>query len=436
MQETEFRRLVQAHRWTTYSAFLAQFHRTARLLAERDADPRLATLTLSEKTFKRWLTGQVRTQPRPDVVRVLEVLFDQPIDALFHSLQTTAERSGQAAVGPGTERQIHMAAQRALRFSTVVLGSELSADAVELLHAEAVRISLAFAVEPLPRLIADLADLQDMAFTLVEGRHPPNQSRDLHFVAGVASGLMAKASLDMANPRAAMTLARAALLCADRAGHASLASKIISWQALTAYWAGWPRQAVEYVQQANRLGAGGYISIFLPAVEARAHAVLGDRDATATALRAAQDAADHYEASDLDELGGLFAFPPCRQAYFSAEAHVLLDAASPEAVRAADAAVQAMAAAPPEERYYANEASASAHQAVTRIATGDLDGALEAMEPVLNLAPDRRNQDVVVSVMRAHRQLRLLGRTLPVQGRDLQVQIEQFARARPQAITP
>ncbi|MBR7833437.1 hypothetical protein KDL01_09180 [Actinospica durhamensis] len=105
-----------------------------------------------------------------------------------------------------------------------------------------------------------------------------------------------------------------------------------------AYWAGWPRQAGDYAQQRIALGAGGYISSFLPAVEARAHAALGDRDATTTALRAAQDAADRYQAADLDELCGVFAFPYCRHAYFSAEAHVLLDPASPEALRAAGAA--------------------------------------------------------------------------------------------------
>jgi len=161
VEETQFRRLVQAHRWTTYPAFLAQFHRTARLIAERDVDPRLATLTVSEKTFKRWLAGQVRTQPRPDVVRVLEVLFDQPIDALFHGLQIAAEGSAAVVNGPCAERQIHMAARRALRFSTLVLGSELSSDAIELLHEEAVRISLAYAVEPLPRLISDLTGAHD-----------------------------------------------------------------------------------------------------------------------------------------------------------------------------------------------------------------------------------------------------------------------------------
>jgi hypothetical protein len=433
VEETQFRRLVQAQRWTTYPAFLAQFHRTARLIAERDVDPRLATLTVSEKTFKRWLAGQVRTQPRPDVVRVLEALFDQPVDVLFHGLQVGAEGGVAALNGPYPERQIHMAAQRALRFSTLVLGSELSADAIELLYEEAVRISRAYAIEPLPRLISDLADLQDMAFTLVERRHPPDQSRDLYFVAGVASGLMAKASLDMASPRSALTQARAALLCAERAGHTGLAAKIISWQALTAYWAGWPRQAVEYAQQGTGLGAGGYISIFLPAVEARAHAVLGDRDAATTALRSAQLATDNYQATDLDELGGLFRFPFCRQVYFQAEAHVLLDPGSADASHAVDIAVEAMAAASPEERYFANEASASAHQAVTRIATGDLDGALESLAPVLGLPADCRNQDVVVSVMRVHRQLRLIGRNLPTMGRELQAQIEQFARSRPQA---
>ncbi|NUK08505.1 hypothetical protein HRW18_10885 [Streptomyces lunaelactis] len=435
MQETKLRQLVQARRWTTYPAFLAQFHRAARVVAERDFDPRLASLTISEKTFKRWLTGQVRTQPRPDVVRVLEALFDQPISVLFQGVRETAPGLPPGETnGPSAERQIHMAAQRALRFSTLVLSDELSSETIGTLHDEATRISLAYAVDPAPNLIADLLDLQDITFTLTEGRHRPDRSRELHFLAGVASGLMAKASLDLGNPRAALTQAKVALLCAERAGHHELAAKIISWQALTAYWAGWSRQAVDFARQGASLGTGGRVSIFLPAVEARAHAELGDRESAVTALAAAEEAAHRHETTDLDGLGGLFDFPHCRQAYFRAETHVLLDPASADAVRSADYAVAAMTAASPRDRYFANEASARAHQAVTRIATGDLDGAQEALAPVLELPAGCRNQDVVVSVMRAHRQLADAGRRTPGAGRSLQEQIEHFARTGPRSL--
>jgi hypothetical protein len=430
VQETLFRRLVQGRHWSTYPAFIAQFHRAARAVAERDFDPRLASLTISEKTFKRWLSGQVQTQPRPDVVRVLEALFDQPVGALFHGeREPAAADTDSGADGPCAERRVHMAAQRALRFSALVLGNDLSSETVGALREEALRISLAYAVDPAPSLISDLADLQDIVFALTERNHSPDQSRELHFLAGVVSGLLAKASLDMASPRAALTQARTALLCAERAGHTELAAKIMSWQALTAYWAGWSRQAIDHARRGRALGTGGRVSIFLPAVEARAHAGLGDHGAAMTALAAAEAAADRHQATDLDGFGGLFDFPHCRQAYFRAETFVLLAPGSAEAVRSADYAVAAMAQASPGERYFANEASAYAHQAVTRIASGNLDGALEALGPVLDLPPGRRNHDVVVSVMRAHRELtRAGGSASRGAARTVQEQIEHFAR--------
>lgn len=282
MQETRLRELVQAIRWTTCPAFLARFQRAAGVVAKRDFDPRLASLTISEKTFTRWLTGQVRTQPRPDVVRVLETLFEETISVLFQGVRETAPSLSPGEMnGPSAERQIHTAA-------------------------------------------------------LTEGCHRPDRSRELSFLAGVASGLMTEAGLDTGNPRAALTQAKVVLLCAERAGHDEIRAKIISWQALTAYWAGWSRQAVGFARKGAALGIGGRVSIFLPAVEARAHAELGDRESAVTAPAAAEETTHWHETTDLDGLGGLFDFPRCRQAYFRAESRVRLAPASDDAVRSAD----------------------------------------------------------------------------------------------------
>lgn len=433
MAETTFGQLVRAQHWNNYQGFLAQFHRTARMVAHRDCDPRLATLTVSEKTFKRWLTGQVRTQPRPDAARILEALFGQSADSLFHPSAAGICDETITDVHHGTEGQIRTAAQRALKFSTLILGDELSSDAIQHLQAEAARVSVTYASDPLPMLITDLANLQDISLSLLQRQHHPDQLRDLYMIAALASGLMAKASMDAGDLRSAMTQARAGLLCAQRAGHTGLAAKIISWQALFAYWAGRARQAVSYSQQATSLGAKGYVSIFLPAMEARAHAVLGDRDATLSAITCVREAADHYRASDLDAFGGIFAFSVNRQACFTAEAQVLLDPSSRAALTATDEAIALKASAPPADRYFVNEAGVSVHQAITRMANGDLDAAHESLAPVLELPTDRRKHTIVLSLMRVHTHLRARASRSPGLARDLQEQIEQFAPVRPRS---
>ena len=326
-----------------------------------------------------------------------------------------------------------MAAQRALRFSTLIFGDELSSDVIQHLQAEATRLSVAYASDPLPLLITDLANLQDITFSLLQRQHRPDQLRDLYMIAALASGLMAKASLDAGDLGSAMTQARAGILCAQRAAHTGLVAKITSWQALFAYWAGRARQAVSYSEQAASLGAQGYVSIFLPAMEARTYAVLGDRDATLSAITRMREAADRYRATDLDAFGGIFAFRVNRQACFMAEAQVLLNPSSRAATTAAAEAVALMAGAPRADRYFANEAGASAHQAIAHVANGDLDAAQESLTPVLRLPADRRKHTIVVSLTRVHTRLRARASQSPGLARDLREQIEQFARIGPGA---
>lgn len=431
MAESAFGQLVRARHWNSYQGFLAQFHRTARMVADRDCDPRLATLTVSEKTFKRWLSGQVRTQPRPDVARVLETLFEQPVDSLFHPRAVGISGAAATDAHHGTETQIRMAAQQALKFSTLILGDELSSDVIQHLQAEAGRLSVATTRDPLPALVTGLANLQDITFSLLHRQHRPNQLRDLYMIAALASGLMAKASMDTDDHRSAMTQTRTGLLCSQRAGHTGLAAMIISWQALSAYWAGQARQAVSYSQQAASLGAKGYVRIFVPAMEARAHAVLGDRDATLSAITRVREATDQYQATDLDALGGIFAFPVNRQACFIAQAQVLLAPSSRIATTAADEAVALMAGVPPQDRYFVGDALASTQQAITRVASGDLDAAQQSLTSVFELPADHRDHTIARSLMRIHSHLRTRVSQSPRLARDMREQIEQFVRVGP-----
>lgn len=83
VSENLLKALVTERRWV-YGAFRVQFELAAQQLADEEHDPRLRTLTVAERTFRRWLAGGTKTLPQPDVCRVLERLFARPVAELFN----------------------------------------------------------------------------------------------------------------------------------------------------------------------------------------------------------------------------------------------------------------------------------------------------------------------------------------------------------------
>ena len=91
-----------------------------------------------------------------------------------------------------------MAAERARRFA--MLASESTTpEALDQLRDEVQRLALACPQRPLTELLGDPAETQDTLFALLERRQTPQ----LHFQASATSGLLAKASHDLADPHAA-----------------------------------------------------------------------------------------------------------------------------------------------------------------------------------------------------------------------------------------
>ena len=424
------RRLIAQRQWT-YQAFALQYTRAAGELARRDAEPRLARLTVSEKTFRRWTGGALRTRPGPDVCRVLEALFEQPAVALFAPAEppTRSDPDPDSASQSQVKEHIRMATHNAIRY-TAMLSDGVSAEAVEVLTAEVGRLALVYSTVPLHELLGDLANVQEIAFRLLETRHRPERERDLHFVAALSSGMLAKASHDQGDPNSAMTLARAAYLAADRAGHEGLKAWVRGIQALTAYWAGWESQSLATARQAQELpGLSGTVTAWLPALEARAAARIGDRSAARSALARAETARDVVTPSDLDGFGGLLTFPTSQQTYYRAETLVLSEPAASQSLTAADEAVTAYSDPTRPDWAFGDEAGSRAHQAMARIAIGELDGGLEALEPVLALPPGQRIHGVTVCARRTVAALPPAGPSTSRTADMIRDAVEEFDRA-------
>ncbi|GAB2482487.1 helix-turn-helix domain-containing protein [Streptosporangium sandarakinum] len=328
------------------------------------------------------------------------------------------------------QRKVEMAAHRALRFAVTAEGSNIGPETLDQLREEATRLTRAYQQQPLTTLMGDLVDLQDVAFRLLEGRQRPAEAREMYLMAGVLSGMLAKASHDLGDPNSAMKQARASFICADNAGHDGLRTWTRGLQSMIAYWAGWPHEAARYAQLGGEFAGRtrGTGSVWLPAQEARVWAVLGNGEQALAAIERANDAREQVEPDELDELGGIMTFPRPRQLYYDADTRVWLPGQEEHADRVAEEAIIAYEEAPDHERSFSDEAGARADQALARVTMGDLEGAAEALDPVLELPADQRIGGIVASAMRVHTALRDPGHRGAATARELQQRIEVYGQ--------
>ncbi|HSA52747.1 MAG TPA: hypothetical protein VLH10_21890 [Yinghuangia sp.] len=413
---TLLRVLVARRHWQVYETFRHHYERAAATLAEREGDQRISKLTVSKRQFERWYGGELKTRPYPDQCRVLETMFGIPVDELLGPAPLSVEEPRSsvftgvdgpwADLGVGErERQVAMAARRAFRFSSSIEGSSVGAETLDQLGDEVRRIAAVYPQLPLPTLLGDLVELQDTSFRFLEqGRIRPIQARELYMLAGMASGMLAKASHDLGDPRSAMTQARTAYVCAENADHPALRAWARGLQSLITYWSGQPHEAARYAAlgTATAQGLRGTTTVWLACLAARAHAILGDVEAAKAAAARAEDARSALRLDDLDAYGGIMTFPTPRQLYYTAEASVHLGDDHRAAETQALAAVRAYREAQPEEWAFSDEAGAHTNLALARVASDEVDGAADAVRPVLDLPVEQRNFGIVTSARRVH----------------------------------
>lgn len=432
-EPTRIKQLISDREWT-YTAFAEQFARAARRLADRDGEPRLARLTVHETTFRRWTAGQIR--PGADARRVLAELFDTPADQLFAPAPVVVRRQAPAAQDYSTviKERLSVAARNALRF-TALSQAGTNESVLEDLTGEAARIAALYPTAPLHEFLGDLVNLQEVTYQLLESRQRIALQRDLHLVAALASGMLAKASHDQADPSKAMLLARAAYQSAEDAGHQGLMAWIDGLKSLITYWAGRTNKALDYATEAQDPALTGTVTAWLPALEARAHAKLGDHDAAHAALKKAEAAREHHAPSDLDAFGGLLTFPAAQQLYYRAEALVLDNSAAPAALQAATEAVAAYSDPDADHWAFGDEAGSRTHQALALIASGHYDGAAEAIDPVFNLPPAQRTHGIAVCVQRTAEALPAPAPGQPREITNLRRSAEEFDAVTLKALT-
>ncbi|MCD0485216.1 hypothetical protein LO771_23225 [Streptacidiphilus sp. ASG 303] len=415
---TLLRILIDRRGLKSYDDFIREYEQAAVALAGITGNAALRSHTVSKRTFERWYSSSA--VPQNDARRVLAHMFQQPITQLLAPAPLATATPPHVRLATDDDQRIDpradsdadlhemgrhaaMAARRAMEFAMGAERGEVGQETMAYLQDEVRRIAGSYIRVPLNHILDDLISLQDEAFRLLEsGRTKPSQSRDLYLLAALSSGMLAKAGHDLGDPHSAMMQARTAAVCADKAEHQPLSAWVRGLQSLIAYWAGRPEDALHYAAHGASLAQGlrGSISVWLPSLQSRAAALLGDEETVTSSARLATDLRDRVEPDDLDQLGGLLLFPQIRQNYYQVEALALLGHGDRRLVHQAENAAQAFADTTDPNWSFGDAAGAQSNLALARLYVDDLEGAAEAIRPVLDLPSEQRNAGIIYS---AHR---------------------------------
>ncbi|CAL9326616.1 hypothetical protein [Streptomyces sp. SudanB91_2054] len=406
----------------------------------------LANVEPAPKTFEGWFYDGRRPQKvfRPAIVEMLGYSLDDlwtevPEGATpdFVPLVGTSPIASHAEPGMDLsemKRSGAMAVRRARNYVLQADRDRLGDNTLPLLHDQVAQLVIEYPRVPLSAIWDNLLDAQDQViFNLETGKHRPSQLSDLNFMAGILSFLVAKGFNDMEDREQARTMSLLAAAFAKDAEHPGLMALVNGLQSLIEYWADRPGDALFYAQKGAALSSrlNGTVGLWLLGLEARAAAVMGDEETVRTANLAAVERRESVELDDLDQLGGLLTYSPEKQAYYSVEAEALLGHGNADLSAQAEQAVQGFSDRENPNWAFGDLAGAQCNQALVLLHSGEVDGAAQAIRPVLELPPTFRNNGIVVSAQRVRHALMTSNARTAAAARDLREEIAVYAPRRP-----
>lgn len=315
-------------------------------------------------------------------------LPDSDLRALVRPAPIEPEFQPVPATQPGPpdpDDLVRLAADESATWAQCAEASNVGDIALEQLLAEIRALAGDYLLSDPTSLFLRTRRLRDRVFGLLEGHQYPRQSTELYAAAGYLCALLAWMSSDLGQLRDAGTQGRTAWLCAELAGHNALRAWVLSTRSKVAFWDGRVRDAVAYARHGATYRSSGTVGVLLACQEADAWSVIGAHDEALGALGRADDARAAQVGTD--EVGGIFSCQPSRQDNYTAAVH-LRGGRAAEALRATHSALALLAVQP--VRAYGTEAQIHISQASAHLTTGEIDGAREALAPVLAMPPDHR----------------------------------------------
>ncbi|MFF0528321.1 helix-turn-helix domain-containing protein [Nocardia amikacinitolerans] len=386
-----------------------------------------AHLGVHERLVSKWEAGGSRVHPRPvnqaaldtslarsdEVVRArfAALIGESPVDgsaAGFDVRSAAGARTSYSsdadllalidagamrgdALAAISERDLIMAAaHEASEHAGRAESTNVGASTLEQLDADVTRIANEYVhIPPVPMMV-EMLRVRRRVYRLLEGHQRPSDTSHLYLLAGTLSGLLANASTDLGYYDAAGEQARAAWAYAELCGHNGLRAWTRGMHALIEYWSERPRRAVLLAQSGQDFADSATAKVRLLNIEARIWSKIGSAADTDRCIRAADEARELAATDDLhDEIGGVFGFPDAKAQYYAGATYIHLGQAEP-ALTATERAIDLYSNGPSEKRSYGAEALARVDSAAAHLINGSLDGAAEALHPVLGLAEDKR----------------------------------------------
>jgi transcriptional regulator with XRE-family HTH domain len=419
--------------------------------AAGDADARTTGPRISE--WESWPQGGRRpiafnlitlahvfgTDPGSLITVDEEALLDERERILLRELHAARRKSSsdmplrQVTSSPSPTTEVNNsrlapadAAAQSLEFAAWAESSNVGSSALEHLNFELSRIAVEYVHAPLLPLYRDLVMLRDSSFALLKGHQSPREAGELFFLTGTTCVLLAHASQNFGDDAAAMAHIRAAWACAEQSDHDGLRAWVRGTAALIAEWSNQQRRALEYTKEGQRYAASTDSRVRLAAIEARAAAWIGDRHRAMAALDATRRARESPARSDeFDEFGGVLSFPLPKQLCYAGTTYLLLGEADLAQRHALDA-IAGYESGPETARSYGDESLARLDLAAARVALGDLDGAHDAITPVLALPAELRIHQLGVGLARVRAALAAPQFARATFARSLAEQLDEF----------
>jgi len=273
-------------------------------------------------------------------------------------------------------------------------------------------------------LLLETSRLRDRVFAKLRGHQRPDQASELYLIAAQVCGLLAWMAGDLSHYRAADAHAWTGWVCAEHADHDGARTWLRVTQSKLAYWQGRFAESAQLAEDGLGYQCPDSGQVMAAIFQARALARLGRHQEAAGALG---DARDRMDQAGQDEVGGLWSVIPAR--FHSLAGNVQVWQRDPGQVLAETAlALEQFEAADPRDHNYGAVAHARIDQARAHLLLADLDGADNALRPVLSLAPESRYEPVTQHLAQLRQALAQPDfRDAPV-ARQLQDEIETYCR--------
>lgn len=279
---------------------------------------------------------------------------------------------------------------KSVRESELLLASEPDAVDLDRMQQSVADLSVAYLSNPAePMLRQGMLLRQEFVRRLTSGAVRPQELLDIYDALSRISGILAYAAVDLGHPDAAAVHAHTTFRMADDAGDNELRAWARGTQALIARFDQHFDKSQEFIEDGLKYAGLGTSEVRLLCGAAQTAANLGDIDGALTYIDSAKGARDR---AGVDTVEGLFGFSPAKQAYYSGSALMWLPdrKALTIAEESAGTAIAMWEHEPVEQRSLDDEALAHVYAATARLQLGEVDGALEAVRPVLDLPADRQ----------------------------------------------